>query len=810
MLEIIFSNVLIMSVTSVAIIALIVLVKKLVYSKLTVSWHYYIWFLLLIRLLIPYNPELSVDFKYPFQENQNEIVREEKQSGLQGDPFKTRSNELHNRPEYKSIEEAPVKFAHNNISIDYAVSQNRSNINSVEDKQLTQHVFRILSIIWAMGIVLFIFYTLLISIILSLKIKDSCLTLKEDSIQGILQECMKLTNIKRNIQIIYQKHIKAPALYGVFRPKLLLPESIVDCLDSNEIKYIILHELCHYKRKDIIVGTVQLILNMTHWFNPFIWYAFLKINEDREPVCDKLVLNYIPQAEHRKYGETLIKVLEIYSQNYRSPGIASIVQGRMINMERRLRFISMFRKKRSTLGFFITFSIIFASLFSVAFISNKMNFMKPVEAKAAVGGEVSSENIGGIFDRKGVELVQRISTEKSSYPFKNLASHIIGYRNDTRGVSGIEAVLDSYGANSNNITLTIDKNIQEITDVALDKAQNEYKAKGGAAIIIDPSTGEILAMSSKPDFDLNTPFSIPKGMDSAQWRNMSDEEQKSFLNINVFRNKAIAAYEPGSTFKAITAAAGLEEGIVQSSTMVNDSAVTLGAWTINCWNPNRHGVETFEQAINNSCNPVFVRISQSIGIDKYYKYVRNFGFYDKTGFGLLGEEESITHVKPNQVDMAVASIGQRIKITPMQLAAAYSAIANGGNLIKPQIVKKVSDFKGQTVKEFEPQIVRELMSKETSDTLKALLEGVVSKGTGRNAYIQGYKIAGKTGTSEKHIGKESGYIASFAGFAPADNPRIVGIVLLDEPQVQPHTGGTTAAPVFGRLVKDVLDYISKN
>ncbi|MDF2523955.1 MAG: penicillin-binding protein transpeptidase, partial [Clostridiales bacterium] len=271
------------------------------------------------------------------------------------------------------------------------------------------------------------------------------------------------------------------------------------------------------------------------------------------------------------------------------------------------------------------------------------------------------------------------------------------------------------------------------------------------------------------------------------------------------RNKALVdTYEPGSTFKAITSAAGLEEGVIRPDSPVTDKTVTVAGHNINCWKPNAHGNQTFAQGVYNSCNPVFVRVAQSIGVTTFYKYVRAFGFMDRTNIG-LPEGKTIFHTRPTEIDMSTASFGQRFQITPVHLVTAYSAIANGGKLLKPQIIKEITDSQGNIVKKNEPEAVRNVISKQTSDTLKGILEGVVSEGTGGNAYVEGYRLAGKTGTSETT--QENRYIASFVAFAPADNPVVVVMIAMDNPQVYPHTGGMIAAPVAGKLTEDILTYL---
>lgn len=466
--------------------------------------------------------------------------------------------------------------------------------------------------------------------------------------------------------------------------------------------------------------------------------------------------------------------------------------------------------------------------------SNYVTIKKKVdkETEDKVRKWIKDENI------KGINIDE---DAKRYYPNGNLASHVIGFTgSDNQGLQGIESVMEKYlkgmpgkilsevdargsalpldtekridAQDGYNVVLTIDETIQYLATKAIEKAIDDYKVKRGAiAIVMDPRTGDILALVSKPDYDLNTPFAAPvgvEGLDTANWDGTSSKAV-NILNQTVWRDKAISdTYEPGSTFKSFTASAGLEEGVVTPDTMTSDYPVTVGGWTIYCWRRGReHGVETFRQGVYNSCNPVFVKVAQSLGIKRFYDYVRAFGFYDRTGIDLIGESKPIFQPKPKEVDMATASFGQRFTITPIQLITGYTAVVNGGKLMKPRLVKELTDSQGNVVKKFEPEVVRTVISKQTSDTIRDILEGVVSdpQGTGNNAYIKGYRIGGKTGTSQTTV--KGVYTASFTGFAPADNPVISVLVALFDPKGESYMGGAIAAPTAGKLIEDILNYL---
>ena len=438
---------------------------------------------------------------------------------------------------------------------------------------------------------------------------------------------------------------------------------------------------------------------------------------------------------------------------------------------------------------------------------------------------------------------------KRFYPNGSLAAHVIGFTNiDNDGLDGVEKIMEQYlkgvpgkilsevdasglelsmgeeqyiqPQDGNNVVLTIDETIQYFAEKTLEKAIADNNViNGAAAIVMDPRNGEILALASKPDFDLNNPRAAPDGVDKTTWTGTSIEDIQ-YLQKTVWRNKAVVdTYEPGSTFKPITSVAGLEEGLITPETQVTDATIKVGGWPINCWKPNAHLHETFREGVYNSCNPVFVRLSQKLGVDKFYSYVKAFGFYKKTGIDLPGEAGSIIHTKPTEIDMCTASFGQRFQITPIQLIQAYGAIANGGDLITPHVVKEVVDSSGNVIKKYEPNVVRKVISKQTSDTMVNILQGVVDIGTGKNARVPGYKIGGKTGTSEtikdkfgkyESIKPASGqferYIASFSAIAPTDNPTLCVLVILDYPDQFYHGGGMIVAPIVGKLIDEILSY----
>ncbi|MBE7051008.1 MAG: PASTA domain-containing protein [Ruminococcaceae bacterium] len=442
----------------------------------------------------------------------------------------------------------------------------------------------------------------------------------------------------------------------------------------------------------------------------------------------------------------------------------------------------------------------------------------------------------------GVVLVEDF---KRYYPGGTLASHVIGFvGTDNQGLAGIEMIYENYlkglpgriitaknaagsdmpykyekyidPQNGVNIVLTIDEVIQRKAEDSLQKAVEKYNVQNGAAcIIMGAKTGEVLAMATYPTFDLNTPFTIMNEEKKAQIEQIENEKQRSQATSDElnrqWRNKAVVdSYEPGSTFKAMVAAMALEENLVNlNENFVCSGSVQVANYNIGCWNRSGHGTETFVQGVYNSCNPVFMSIGSRLGATNFYKYYKSFGFGSTTGFDLPGEAPGVFHSMDrfNEVELATASFGQGFTVTPLQLVTAYSAITNDGYMVKPRLIKSLVDDDGNVIENFEPEKIRQVVSKETADTVCQILEGVASDGTSKNAYIEGYHIAGKTGTSEKTPRGNGKYVASFVGFAPADDPELICLIMLDEPMGSSYMGGAIAAPTFKEIMSDVLVYM---
>ena len=433
---------------------------------------------------------------------------------------------------------------------------------------------------------------------------------------------------------------------------------------------------------------------------------------------------------------------------------------------------------------------------------------------------------------------------KRYYPNNNLASQIIGFcGSDNQGLDGIEAKYDetlsgtkgsikrhtdakggeigTEGENyipaidGNDLILTIDMNIQSIIEKHLKEACiDNICTDGGNIVVMNSKNGDILGMATYPSYNLNEPFEAYTDELKQNWDSMSQEDKTKSLQT-VWRNRAITdTYEPGSTFKTITASAALEEGIVTDIDKQGEFSCTGGieiaGVRIKCWRYYRpHGAESLRQALMNSCNPVFIGLGQKIGVTKYFEYLKKFGLLEITGVDLPGEANSIfiKQEKAGPVELATISFGQRFEITPLQLVTAVSAIANGETLVKPKVVKKIVDTQTGEITEVETQTKGTAISKETSEKVLSMMESVVSEGTGKNAKVAGYRIGGKTGTSEDGVNTNK-YVTSFLGVAPIEDPQVVMLITLYNPTGEGgHQGGGVAAPLGGKIFSEILPYL---
>lgn len=450
---------------------------------------------------------------------------------------------------------------------------------------------------------------------------------------------------------------------------------------------------------------------------------------------------------------------------------------------------------------------------------NKVTSIELIKSNVPIetGNRIRKENLKGI----------KVDVDYSRYyPFGELASKVIGFTgSDNQGIIGLEAIYDKYlkGQNGtifsitdsrgvevknypeklqktergNDIQLSLDYNIQSYCTQAAELTYVKKQADGVSIIAMNPQNGDILAMVDYPEFDLTKPFELTA--------NYSDVNQ-------MWRNSCINdTYEPGSIFKIVTTAIALEENLVNlEDRFYCPGYIVVEDRRIRCHKTQGHGSQTFVEAIENSCNPVFIDIGQRIGIDRYCDYFRKFGLQKKTGIDLPGESKTIMHKKENmgQVELATVSFGQSFQITPIQLITTVSSLINGGYRVTPHLADKVINSSGKVCKTFDYPLEEQVCQKKTSETLRFLLEKVVSEGGGSKAYIEGFEIGGKTATSQTLPRSDNKYISAFLGFAPANNPQIIMLVKINNPKGQ-YYGGTIAAPVAKMIFENILPYVDK-
>ena len=470
--------------------------------------------------------------------------------------------------------------------------------------------------------------------------------------------------------------------------------------------------------------------------------------------------------------------------------------------------------------------------------------MNSSEVRKRVEKISSIERIKSNVDKKTGDKIRNLGMAgvkvdedfKRFYPYDALASKVLGFTGaDNQGILGLEVKYDEYlqGTNGKILTLTdargieienagesrlepvngydlclsLDRNIQMYCEQAAKKVCTKKSADSVSVIVMNPQNGELMAMVNYPEFDLNDPFTLVGDTGES----VSAEEKQNLLN-KMWRNQCISdTYEPGSTFKIITAAAALEEGVVK----LDDAFFCPGYKIvedrrIRCARTTGHGAETFETGIMNSCNPVFMELGERLGAENFVGYFKQFGLLSKTNIDLPGEAGTIMHKTENigPVELATISFGQSFQITPIQLVTTVSSIINGGTRVTPHFGVSVQDADGNTVKTFSYETHENICTAETSETMRYLLEKVVSEGTGKNAKIEGFSIGGKTATSQTLPRSDHKYISSFLGFAPADNPQVLVLVVINNPQGI-YYGGTIAAPVAKEIFENILPYLDK-
>ena len=427
---------------------------------------------------------------------------------------------------------------------------------------------------------------------------------------------------------------------------------------------------------------------------------------------------------------------------------------------------------------------------------------------------------------------------KRSYPLGTVAADVIGfirgdsswgleseYNTELSGVNGREfktydgsssAVIQTIDAqDGSTVVTTLDYTIQQYAEQAVQKAIADYNPQHAAVLVMNPNTGEVYAMADSPTFDANNPSDPTKVNTTeafaSQWSEMSDEEQFTYLYDSWTNFNISHTFEPGSIFKPMVVAAALDEGVIsETDTFYCGGKKTVYDREISCWQKSGHGTETVEDVLANSCNVAMMDIGQKMGVHLFYKYQRDFGFGEKTGIDLPGEASASTLLYSEDaigpVDLATMSFGQSFNCTSIQVLNAFSAVINGGNLMQPYVVSKVIDSNGNVTYEKSPTVIRKVISKETSDTVRKYLQAVIDTGTGNKAKIEGYAIGGKTGTAQQAIRSNEEYTVTFVGFLPVDNPQIIAIAIIDKPSIYTE-GSASAAPMLKGLLENIIKYL---
>lgn len=457
------------------------------------------------------------------------------------------------------------------------------------------------------------------------------------------------------------------------------------------------------------------------------------------------------------------------------------------------------------------------------------------------------EQLSEFISENDLNCIGMEQTSKRYYPYGSLASTVIGFTgDDDQGLYGIESyydeeltgtngrvitakdavsndISDDYetsveATDGNSLVLTINQTIQYYLEKGLRETMEEYQAKGAYGVVMNCNTGAVLAMTSMPDYDCNDPYTLTYSKDINSIKKLDSEEEKqeaeSAATLNQWRNFTVNdTYVPGSVFKTFIAAAALEENVVTPSTTYTcTGSIKVDVHTMNCHYHAGHGTQTFAQGLANSCNPFFITVGQKLGVHNYFKYFDAFGFTQITGIDLPGEAapQYYTEDQYGIVELSSASFGQTNSLTPIQVCTGLCAVANGAKLVQPYLVSSIVDADGKTVEKTETKVVRQVISAETSETVREMMKGVVDNGTGKNGYVAGYRVGGKTGTStklgESKEGEGDKYIVSFAAIAPSDDPEIAMIIIVDEPN-QDLGGGALCAPIASEVIEEAMSVL---
>lgn len=781
-----------------SILASIILIIKFIFKeKLGVRLNYCIWFLLLIRLTIPYAPQSSISIFNIFYVTENKLLKNKtsktqltkidlSNDNLLNNKVTNKDNRLNSKNvklpndyTYDTLENEVVEM--NNLdkyNKETAKSHTAKYIHSkVSDVEFSgsQMYFNLAALLWIIGVVILGVYIISVNIKFRSKLSNE-LKCKDREILKLLEECKLKVGLNCNIEILNTDLVKSPAVFGIKNPKLLLPTNIKQQIGYKELRYVILHEISHVKRKDIVINCVVSILQTLHWFNPILWYSFYIMREDKELACDAFALSHINSNEYINYGYTILKLIENHKKTKYFYGYNCIVNNKS-EVKRRINMISLFNKNSYK---WPIISIIVLIILSLVTLTNPKN--SPVLAIKGTDKKIATKEYGSILDRNGENLADKniINGVKLQY-----GKYLSSSKNTT----------------TNNVILSLDNNIQDICEKAAKKAIENNKAKKVNILIMDPNNGEILSMVDKRTPSLN-----------------NDSKTEKFENSIIS-----SSFEPGSIFKVLTATAALNEKVINPNSyeIVCNGKLEIGDRIVNCWKWDGHGKQNFHDVLLNSCNIGFADLGKTLGGKNLNKYIETFGFGKKTGIDLPGEQPGfIKNTKDlTNLDLAIISLGQMNTLTPIQYLTAFNSIANGGTWIRPHVMKEIvkeKDGKKDIYKKFDDYEKKQILNKATTDSIKCNLEEVISKNGVTKAHINGYNIGSKTGTSQKLINgkyEDGKYISNFVGMASlkdSNETQFTILISIDEPDPKNYYAAQITTPIAKEIINEISNYYQDN
>ncbi|KAJ49828.1 beta-lactamase regulating signal transducer with metallopeptidase domain [Clostridium tetanomorphum] len=778
-----------------SILAFIILLVKFIFKeRLGVRWNYCVWFLLLVRLIIPYAPQSSASIFNVFYIAENKLFKNEIcENNLLN--IELSHNKLVNEKVHEEdyiLDSSKVKpmnkstYKNEKSILEYKDKLRETNKNKEvnyidkhkENKTISSRFydswtyFHLIAFLWVIGVIILGTYIISVNVKFRLKLANKSKCRDAETLE-LLKKCKLKMNLKYNIEVLNTDLVKTPAIFGVIKPKLLLPTNIKKQITCKELQYVIFHEISHVKRKDILVNCITSILSILHWFNPIIWYSFYVMRDDRELACDAFALSHINSNEYISYGHTIIKLLENYKKTSYLYGVTCIINNKS-GVKRRIVMISLFKKNSYKWSII---SIIALIVMGVVMLTNPRN--NSVLATKEKDKKIIKEEKGNVIDRSSKKLLNREIIHEVNLQYNKYLSPV-------------------EKTTANDIIVTLDNNIQSICEKAAEKALKDNKSKAVSILVMNPNNGEILSMVNKyaPSLKHN--------------------------NREIFENRIISdSFEPGSMFKCITAAVALNEKVINpdSYEVLCNGETEVNNTIIRCWSRDGHGKQSFDKVLLNSCNIGFMDLGKKIGAKRFNKYNKAFGFGQKTGIDLPKENSGvIKNTKEiTDMDLATISFGQTNTVTPIQYLTAFNTLANGGTWIRPHVMKEIlqdEDGKKEVYKKFNDYGKKQILNKTTADAMKNYLEMNVS-GNGKYC-MEGYNIGSKTGTSQKSIDgryEKGKYICNYVGMASpkeGKDTKFTILISIDEPDPKNYYAEKITNPIVEEIFNNIFDYYAVN